>query len=193
MKKIRMVRCSALAAAVASALVSNAPESAQASWAGESPSRVVNGGRSVRERVDSRNLVLTCALEVRDATGFTVLSLPAGTNIGRERVETQFAIAGVAICQRTDLRDVLLPEETLVTDRSTGGTVVLPAGTMIRAKLDQRMDANGKIVRDRIDLRALKPDGTQLRIRDRAPEVEVIALAADARSELTASRWAAAR
>lgn len=186
MKKIRLVRYSALAAAVASALLGISPASAAARSAGQATA--TSEGRSVRERVDSRNLVLTAALEVRDAKGTTILNLPAGTSVGRERVETQFATTGAAIRQRTELSDVILSEPAEVVDRSTGGTVVLPAGTAMRVRLDQRMDANGNVVRDRIDLRALKPDGTELRIRDRAPEIDVVALGLEARSELLASR-----
>lgn len=51
--------------------------------------------------------------------------------------------------------------------------IELPAGTVLRVKLDQRFDANGNVVRDRVDIRTVQPDGTKIRIRIRAPEIEV--------------------
>lgn len=175
MKKIRMVRYSALAAAVASVLIGMEPASARTNPAGERSPSLVSEGRSVRERIDNLNLVLAGPLEVRDASGIALVNLPTGTTVGLQRIETRFATAGLAIRQRTELRDVMLSEETMVTDRATGGSVTLPAGTLLRVKLDQGMDAHGNIVRDRIELRALRPDGIHVRIRDRAPEIDVLA------------------
>lgn len=174
MKKTRMVRSSALAAAVASAIIGSAAASVRTQPSGER-SPLATEGRSIRERVDHLNLVLTGPLEVRDASGVTFLSLPAGTTVGLQRIEIEFATAGLAICQRTELRDVILSEDTVAVDRATGGNVTLPAGTLLRVRLDQGMDADGKVVRDRIDLRALRPDGILVRIRDRAPEIDVVA------------------
>lgn len=174
MKTLPLIRRSALAAAVASALLVMSPAFGQATPPPADPPVVVIEDRALRDRIDDRNLTLSTPLEVKDATGTTFLTLPTGTSVGRERLETRFAAEGVPIRQRTDLRDVTLQEATSVTNRATGEVVELPAGTVIRVKLDQRMDANGNIVRDRIDLRAVKPDGTRVRIRDRAPEIEVV-------------------
>lgn len=174
MKTVPLIRRSALAAAVASALLVLSPAFGQTTPPPTDPPVVVIEDRALRDRTDDRNLALTTPLEVKDATGTTFLTLPTGTSVGRERLETRFAAEGVPIRQRTDLRDVTLQEATTVTNRATGEIVDLPAGTVIRVKLDQRMDANGNIVRDRIDLRAVKPDGTRVRIRDRAPEIEVV-------------------
>lgn len=174
MKTVPLIRRSALAAAVASALLVISPAFGQTTPPPTDPPVVVIEDRALRDRTDDRNLTLTTPLEVKDATGTTFLTLPTGTSVGRERLETRFAAEGVPIRQRTDLRDVTLQEGTTVTNRATGEIDDLPAGTVIRVKLDQRMDANGNIVRDRIDLRAVKPDGTRVRIRDRAPEIEVV-------------------
>lgn len=174
MKTIPLLRHSALAAAVATALLVTYPAFGQTTPPPADPPVVVIEDRALRDRTDERNLTLDTPLEVKDATGTTFLTLPTGTSVGRERLETRFAAEGVPIRQRTDLRNVTLQEATSVTNRATGEVVELPAGTVIRVKLDQRMDANGNIVRDRIDLRAVKPDGTRVRIRDRAPEIEVV-------------------
>lgn len=173
MKTVPLIRYSALAAALASALFVTTPAFGQTTPPADPPVVVIED-RALRDRIDDRNLTLSTPLEVKDATGTTFLTLPTGTSVGRERLETRFAAEGVPIRQRTDLRDVTLQEATSVTNRATGEIVELPAGTVIRVKLDQRMDANGNIVRDRIDLRAVKPDGTRVRIRDRAPEIEVV-------------------
>lgn len=173
MKTVPLIRRSALAAAVASALLVMSPAFGQTTPPPTDPPAVVIEDRALRDRIDDRNLTLTTPLEVKDATGTTFLTLPVGTSVGRERLETRFAAEGVPIRLRTDLRDVTLQEATTVTNRATGEIVELPAGTVIRVKLDQRMDANGNIVRDRIDLRAVKPDGTRVRLRDRAPETQI--------------------
>lgn len=174
MKTVPLIRRSALAAAVTAALLVTYPSFGQTTPPPADTPVVVIEDRALRDRTDERNLTLDTPLEVKDATGTTFLTLPTGTSVGRERLETRFAAEGVPIRQRTDLRDVTLQDAASVTNRATGEVVELPAGTVIRVKLDQRMDANGNIVRDRIDLRAVKPDGTRVRIRDRAPEIEVV-------------------
>lgn len=138
------------------------------------PPLVVLEDRALRERTRDRELTLAEALELQDATGATILSLPVDTTIGGERLETRFAAEDQPIRNRVDLRRVTLQEATSLTDRRTGETIELPAGTILRVKLDQRFDANGNVVRDRIDIRAVKPDGTRVRIRDRSPETEVV-------------------
>lgn len=134
---------------------------------------VVVEDRSLRERVDQRDLTLENPLALVDAAGDPILTLPVGTLVGREKIESRFAAENQLIRQRTDLRNVTLTEAVIVTNRATGESVTLPAGTVLRVKLDQRFDAAGNVVRDRIDIRAVRADGTRLRIRDRAPEVEV--------------------
>lgn len=172
MNKTHLVRHSAVAAAVAAALIALSPAYAQTSPAPTDPVVVIED-RALRERTNARDVVLETPLAVQDAAGATILTLPAGTMIGRERLETRFTAPNQPIRERTDLRGVTLQEAVSVTDRSTGNTVELPAGTVIRVKLDQRMDASGNIARDRIDLRAVLPDGTKVRIRDRAPEIDL--------------------
>lgn len=188
MKKTRMVSRSALAAAVASALIGAAPASARTTAAGERSPSMMTDGRSVCERVDTLNLVLAGPLEVRDASGATFLNLPTGTRVGRQRIETKFAAAGLAIRQLTELRDVILSEETVLAYRATGGSVTLPVGTQLRVKLDQGMDANGSVMRDRIDLRAVRPDGIEVRIRARAPEIDVVATGHSGRRDVMPAR-----
>lgn len=173
MNKTHLVRHSAIAAAVAAALIGISPAYAQTPPPPPDPVVVIED-RALRERTNARDVVLETPLAVQDAAGATILTLPAGTMIGRERLETRFTTPDQPIRERTDLRGVTLQEAVSVTDRSTGNTVELPAGTVIRVKLDQRMDANGNIARDRIDLRAVLPDGTKVRIRDRAPEIDLV-------------------
>lgn len=163
---------SVLAAALV-ALLSGAPSAwAQTPPVDETPVVVIED-RSLRERTDERNLTLENELALVDAAGNPIVTLPVGTMIGREKLESRFTADNQLIRQRTDLRNVTLAEEVTVNNRATGETVTLPAGTVIRVKLDQRLDANGNVVRDRIDLRARLADGTRIRIRDRAPEIEV--------------------
>jgi hypothetical protein len=166
-----------LAAALAAALFA-APLAAQTTDPEATPPAdpvpVVIEDRSLRSRTAARDLVLGETLAVTDAAGNTLVTLPAGTRIGRERNETRFAAEDQPIRQRTDLRGVRLEAPTTITDRRSGETIELPAGTILRVRLDQRLDGDGNIVRDRIDLRAVQPDGTRLRIRDRAPETAVI-------------------
>lgn len=173
MKTMHFIRLSALAAAVASTLAITTPALGQTTPPADPPPTVVLEDRSLRVKADDRDLTLVEPLDVKDAAGATVISLPAGTLIGRERTETRFAAPDQPIRQRTDLRDVTLAVATTVTDRQTGNTIELPAGTVIRVKVDVRRDAAGNIVRNRVDLRAVQPDGTKIRIRDRAPEMEV--------------------
>lgn len=172
MNTIRLIRLSALAAAVASTLAITAPAFGQTTPPADTPPPVLED-RSLRVKVDDRDLTLATPLDVKDAAGNTVISLPVGTMIGRDRMETRFAAPDQPIRQRTELRDVTLAVATTVTDPRTGNTIELPAGTVIRVKVDVRRDAAGNIVRDRVDLRAVEPDGTKIRIRDRAPEMEV--------------------
>lgn len=173
MKTTQFIRLSALAAAVASTLAITTPALGQTTPPADTPPPVVLEDRSLRVKVDDRDLTLVTPLEVKDAAGATIISLPVGTLIGRDRMETRFAAPDQPIRERTDLRDVTLGVPTTVTDRQTGNTIELPAGTVVRVKVDVRRDAAGNIVRDRVDLRAVLPDGTKIRIRDRAPELEV--------------------
>lgn len=173
MKNTPIFRHSILSAALVSALFAVSPAFGQETPPPVDPPVVVIEDRALRDRIDERDVVLTAPLEVKDATGTVFLSLPEGTTIRRERIETRFATATEPIRVRTDLRDVVVPEGgTTVTNRATGEVIALPAGTVFRVKLDQRM-ANGVTVRDRIDFRAVLPDGTKVRFRDRAPEIEV--------------------
>lgn len=172
MNKPQILRLSALAAALASTLVITEPAWGQTTPPTEPPPVVIED-RSLRVKADDRDVTLSEPLEIRDGTGSTLLNLPAGTLVGRERMETRFAAPDQPIRNRADLRDVTLGVDTSVTDPRTGTTFDLPAGTVIRVKMDLRRDAAGNIVRDRVDLRATRPDGTQVRIRNRAPELEV--------------------
>ena len=173
MNTLHFIRYTAVAAAVASALLAAPPSFAQTPPPTDTPPVVVIEDRALRERIDQRDVVLEAALDVKDAAGTTFLTLPEGTTIRRERLETRFATATGPIRVRTDLRDVVIPTGgTTVTNRATGEVITLPEGTVIRVKLDQRT-ANGVTVRDRIDFRAVLPDGTRVRFRDRAPEIDV--------------------
>lgn len=146
---------------------------------------VVLEDRALRERIDDRPGTLDSALAVVDPTTGTVLfTLPAGTEVGRDKSESRFAAGGQLIRQRTDLRNVdgtvTLSEAITVTNRETGQQMELPAGTVLsidRLKIDQRRDASNNLLRNRIDLRAVvvNADGTTTRVRIRerlAPEVE---------------------
>jgi hypothetical protein len=135
---------------------------------------VVIEDRALRQRSDERAFTLDQPLSIVDANGAEVIALPVGTSVGREKTEQRFAGPDQLIRQRTDLRNVTLSEAVSVTDRRTGETVALPEGTVLRVKVDQRMDASGNVLRDRVDLRAVLPDGTRVRIRDRAPEIEAV-------------------
>lgn len=172
MNTIQILRLSALAAAVASTLAVTEPAFGQTTPPADNPP-VVLEDRSLRVKVDERDLTLAAPLDIKDAEGNTIISLPVGTLVGRDRMETRFAAPDQPIRERTDLRDVTLGVATTVTDPRTGNTIELPAGTIIRVKVDVRRDAAGNIVRDRVDLRAVRPDGTKIRIRDRAPEMQV--------------------
>lgn len=167
---------SALAAAMLTLAVSAPPVFAQATPTdppADTPVVVIED-RNLRERADDRNLTLAAPLAVVDGAGDPIVTLPAGTLVGRGKTESRFTADNQLIRQRTDLRSVTLAEAVTVNNRVTGESLTLPAGTMLRVKLDQRFDAGGNVVRDRIDLRAVLADGTKLRIRDRAPEIEVV-------------------
>jgi hypothetical protein len=165
------------AIALAAGSLANTPVIAQTGDPGATPADpplIVIEDRALRERTRDRDLTLSEALELQDATGSTILTLPIDTTIGRERQETRFAAENQPIRNRTDLQRVTLQEATTLTDRRTGDAIELPAGAILRVKLDQRFDAAGNVVRDRIDIKAVKPDGTRIRIRDRSPEIEVV-------------------
>ena len=177
MLKLSTLIRSGTAAAIAVACLAGSPAFAQTNDPGATPTDpplVVIEDRAQRERTRDRNLALSEPLELQNATGTTILTLPTATTIGQERLETRFAAEDQPIRNRTDLRRVTLQEATTLTDRRTGETIELPAGTILRVKLDQRFDAAGNVVRDRIDIKAVQPDGTRIRIRDRPPEIEVV-------------------
>jgi len=167
---------------IAAALLSGGVLAQTPPPADETPVVVIED-RALRERIDARPGTLDSALSVVDPTTGTVLfTLPEGTEVGREKSESRFAAGGQLIRQRADLRDVdatvTLSEAITVTNRDTGQRMELPAGTVLsidRLKVDQRMDASGNVLRNRIDLRGVLDDGTRVRIRERlAPEIEAV-------------------
>lgn len=154
---------------------------------------VVVEDRALRERGDERPGTLDSALSVVDpTTGAVLFTLPEGTEVGREKSESRFAVGGQLIRQRTDLRDidatVTLSDPITVTNRDTGLQMELPAGTVLsidRLKVDQRMDASGNVLRNRIDLRAVLSDGTRVRIRERlAPEIDAVEVENEVENEV---------
>ncbi len=140
---------------------------------------VVVEDRSQRERLEARNAPLP--VEVELSTPIGEFFLPAGTDVGRFRQETRVAplvepdTPAQVIRQRTELREVLLTEPIVVTNPLTGLEIVLDPGTLVqRLRTEERFDAEGNVLRDRVELRAVLPDGQELRIRARAPEIDAV-------------------
>lgn len=171
---------------IAAALLSGGVLAQTPPPADETPVVVIED-RAARLKVDDRPGTLDAELQVVDPnTGTVVLTIPAGTEVGREKTEMRFGPAvapaePVVIRQRADVRDagnVTLGSPVTVTNRETGQTLTLDAGTVLRIdrlKLDQRRDAAGNLIRNRVDLRAVLADGTRVRIRERlAPEIEAV-------------------
>lgn len=124
--------------------------------------------RALREETVNRDVTLARDLVVKDAGGQTLVTLPAGTVIGRDKSVTRFTRSGQVARRDARLKDVTLHQAVAVADPRSGEQLDLPAGTIVRVRRQQRFDPAGNITREGVDLRAALPDGSQMRIRDRS-------------------------
>jgi hypothetical protein len=123
---------------------------------------------------------------VIDAAGDTIV-LPVGTMIGRQETESRVNANNVTVRQETELSKVTLVADLTFTDPS-GKQVTLPAGTILRLQSQTRFDATGKVVRNEFRLRAIEPDGTVVRISDRAPRMEAEEMKDESHGTASSSR-----
>lgn len=124
--------------------------------------------RALRQETVNRNVILARDLVINDASGEVLLTLPAGTVIGRDKSVTRFAAPEQILRRDARFKDVVLHQAVAVADPRNGERIALPAGTVVRFSSQQRFDAAGKVIREGVDLRAALPDGTRMRIRDRS-------------------------
>lgn len=124
--------------------------------------------RALRQETVNRNVTLARDLILNDAGGAVLLTLPAGTLIGRDKSVTRFAAPEQILRRDARFKEVILPQAVAVADPRNGERIDLPAGTVVRFSRQQRFDAAGKVIREGVDLRAALPDGTRMRIRDRS-------------------------
>lgn len=124
--------------------------------------------RALREETVNHDVTLARDLVIKDAGGQTLLTLPAGTVIGRDKSITRFSAAGQVVRRDARFKDVALNQAVAVADPRSGERLDLPAGTIVRLRRQQRFDPAGNLTREGVDLRAALPDGSLMRIRDRS-------------------------
>jgi hypothetical protein len=124
--------------------------------------------RALRQETVNRNVTLADDLVINDAGGEILLTLPAGTVIGRDKSVTRYAAPERILRRDARFKDVVLHQPVAVADPRNGERMDLPAGTVVRFSTQQRFDTAGDVIREAVDLRAALPDGTLMRIRDRS-------------------------
>lgn len=145
-----------------------AKPSPQRTIAAQAASPLAKAAPPPRQQTESRNVTLAADLVVKDAGDQPLLTLPAGTIVGRDQSVTRFAPSGQLLRRDARLKDVVLPRAVVVADPRNGEQLNLPEGTIVRLSSKQQFDAAGNLTRKRVALRAALPDGSELRIRDRS-------------------------